>query len=290
MRQRVKAAVDEAKEILGEAEPAIKRVTDVADRVASRFGIAQATAKKYLRLGCDEGELVELEPDSRFYVRLPEAAEAGIRDLRIVQRYEYKDGRFRKPILILSTDEKLEPPSRYGPGGTTYLVTTDYVTRLVAQIVEERKAKAKKDEEEREEQRRRERAEIRRRHPGLLNLSRRLSLILGFSDGYYGRAEARLHEPWESRKEEKQSIQEWELHFDVSSHGEMVPVLMEIMTVGLEAHLAKQPVVECAHCGERILYFERQGGWWWHLKSTRAKCKDAETMAAPQENGKEMET
>jgi hypothetical protein len=291
VKRRVMAAVEQAKEILGEKEPAIVRVTDVADRVAGRLGISQVTAKKYLRIGCDEGELVELEPNSRFYVDLPEATEAGIRDLRIVQQHAYKDGRYAASYLILSTDEEKNPPSSYGPGNTTYLVTTGYVTRLVAQIAAERKAKEEQEKAEREERKKAERAEIRRRNPDLLTTARRLSLILGAADGYDGRVRAWLHEPALSgyKGRPKEPIEEWDLHFDVGSSGGVVPVLMEILDHGLGMYLVGQPKVHCVHCGERIMRFERQGGWWWHLNSTNAKCKDADTKAMPPEGERNPE-
>lgn len=288
--QQIERAIETAREYITDADPDVPRLTDVAGKVAETLGCSVATARKYLRTAADAGRLIELKPSRGWFVSWPSAEKAGFVGAynlpRMTMTRQWGTGEDKDRILghriEITIDRNLDPPSSYGPGSTTYLITTERADALVAAWTEEAEAKQKAEEAERNAAKEAERKEIDRRSPGLRALARRMGYLLRTSldfrtDG--GSSTARLMGDSEGKPVEEQS-----LNLNLMAWGSQAETLRTILELGIKAYLETQPVIDCQHCGQRIASaIQNSQTVWWHIDTAVRRCQGADTKAAPKD-------
>jgi hypothetical protein len=289
MDDKTQQAYDLAREFITDALPAVYDMTTVAEHVASNTGVTVSTARNRLRKAVENGRLLELKPGYGFQATLPGADTAGIRDLYfVVQRPT--DGSQRRldstPSILIARDPKREKqrPSSYGPGRTTYLITPEGAAEVIKGYMDADKAAEDARNAEEAARKKAERAEIRRRQPGLWNLMRRLDwLILGGGDGSERVVTDSRVRLLHGIRREGLPVEELPLGLNADTFDDAgSAVLRAILEAGVKAYIAEQPAIDCAHCAQRILSFKQRGETvWWHVESTSTKCKDADTRAEP---------
>jgi hypothetical protein len=268
-----------ATEFIEASAPFILTATTVASKVATRLGVGEQTARKYLKAAVDDGQLLELKPTEgrNFRVRLPND---GGRMYRVVVEQWHP-----QRLTIAEGDTALSAPSRYGPGRTTYMITPELAKAVVDAANAKAEAERKAEREKRAAEKNAEQAEIKRREPDLLTLLRRLKYALtpDWTDGE-NRASADAHLFESVGRRGDQPYEERSLSININAHGTQASALGRILAAGLEQYLDTLDLKTCAHCGMLILPIkEKDGVHWWHVLSTRDKCEDADTKAEPEE-------
>jgi hypothetical protein len=277
-KARMDEAATAAREFIEASAPFILTATKVASKVATRLGVGEQTARKYLKAAVDDGQLLELKPTEgrNFRVRLPN--DGGRMFRVVVERWH------PQRLIIAEGDTALSSPSNYGPGRTTYMITPELAKAVVDAANAKAEAERKAEREKRDAENKAERSEIKRREPGLLALLRRLEFALtpDWADKE-NRASATAHLFEDSLRRGDHPMEERSLSLHVMALGDKASVLREILSTGLEAYLAKADKKQCAHCGEDIMVnLLKDGALWWHVRSTNVKCKGADTTAEPE--------
>lgn len=288
--QKIEQAIEIASEYIADADPGVPRMTDVAEKVAEDLACSVATARKYLRTAVDAGRLIELKPTRGWFVRWPSAEKAGFTSAynipRMTMTTQWGTGENKDRILgrriEITIDREKNPPSSYGPGNTTYLLTNERADALVETWAGEAEAKKEAEEAARNAAKEAERKEIDRRSPGLRALVRRMGYLLRTSldfrtDG--GSSIARLMGDSEGKPVEEQS-----LNLNLMAWGSQAETLRTILELGVKAYLGTQPVIQCQHCGQRIASaVQNSQTVWWHIETAIRRCKGAQTLAEPED-------
>lgn len=286
---KIDEAVTAALEVIGDAHPNLLTMTELAQAVASGIGVSVSTARKRLRTAVEEDRVLELAPYSRkFFIDLPGEGEAGVGPFYIAMEYNNANSLTRTPRKFITTDDKKMRPSSYGPGNTTYVADPAQIAAYIKQLADEKKAKADAEREAEKRAKKAERREIARRFPGLDRLLRRV-MFFGQDVRENGARVALLEaDTWLSHRDarEGKDITEHTLQLDIKVWGdENVAIMQSILETGIAALIQSEQTVYCKHCGQRILRTAGDRQWWWHVDTTNASCKDADTRAEPAEAG-----
>ncbi|PPS89573.1 hypothetical protein [Streptomyces sp. MH60] len=284
---KAKEAAAVALEAIRDAHPALLTLTQAAERVASHADVTTGTTRKWLRAAVEEGDILELTPWSRkFIIKLPGTEAAGLGPFYIAQEWT---GTGREHRKVITTDDSKMRPSSYGPGNTTYVTDPEQIREYVQQLVDEKKAKEEAERQARQDEKKIERQEISRRFPGLQRSLRTLRMLSTDVREHQDRfasmgTSVYLEDP--ERHKEKVAAEERDVSVTIHAWGdENVAVLQSILTAGISALLAEQPVTHCKHCSGRILLSNGPiGKGWWHVDTVIASCgKDTDTKAEPAE-------
>jgi plasmid stabilization system protein ParE len=285
---KVDEATTIALEAIRDAAPGLLTMTEAAEKVASAAGVSIGTARNRLRAAVEAGGLLELKPWSRkFVIELPGEKTAGVGPFYIAQEWT---GTGREHRKVITTDDSKMSPSSYGPGNTTYVADPEQIREYVQQLSDEKKAKETADREAAQAEKKAQTKEIGRRFPGLLRNLRRFRLLgteIREHRGRFASVKTSTHLEDEDRHgKEGLAIEERDASVTIYAWGnENVALLNSILKAGIAAHIESRPLSLCAHCGDRILQVPQgeDGGFWWHIDSTKAACAEGDTKAEPAE-------
>lgn len=280
---KVDGAVTVALEAIHDAAPGLLTMTEVAEKVAENAGVTVSTARNWLRVACEAGDLIELKPSHWWGVDLPGEKTAGVGPFRITTERTGLRVIDRRPVI--TDDPVATRPSPYGPGRTTYLVDPQQVREYVQQLADHKKAKEEAERAARKGDEKAERQEIARRFPGLRRLLRRLEFVGRDTREDNNRTRATMLEAdlrLSAHRNEDVDITERRVHLDIRGWGDAnVALMRSILEAGISAHIADQPLILCKHCGQRILRTTGDRQWWWHVETTNASCAEGDTKAEP---------
>lgn len=270
-------AVDVARKMVADAAPGLPAMAQVAAKVAETAGVTTVTARKWLRAAVDAGYLHEITPDYGWGVKLPGGLDAGFPVLHVIQKKAVTNGKSSAWARRWEISTTSDRPSCYGPGTTSFVSTPERTAEILQAFADGAKTKEDAEKAARDVAKAEERAEIKRRMPGLSRLLRRLNLLLP------GTRRVHVHLGYE--RDESKPLDERQITLGLTAYDdESAAVLAQILEAGINALLLDptKPRVVCAHCEDRILHTRRGGReWWWHVESTNYECRGGETTATP---------
>lgn len=279
---KIEQAVTLALEVIRDAAPGVLTMTEVAEKVGVHTDVTTSTARNRLRAACKAGKLFELTPwSARFKVELPIPGAQQVGPFYIARQMF---GRYRNETRwVITTDSTKQSPSSYGPGRTTYLVDPEQVREYVQGLIKEKAAEEEAGREALKAERGLQRREIARRFPGLqrnLRIFAKLGVVRRADDLVAVRSSAALDSPLgrEVPTEERSA----EVTINVWGD-ENVALLRAVLTAGIAAYIAEQPLMVCKNCDGRILRtLDDRDDFWWHTKTANVVCsKDTGTKAEP---------
>lgn len=280
---KVDDAVTVALEAIHDAAPGLLTMTEAAEKAAENAGVTVSTARNWLRIACEAGDLIELKPSRWWGVDLPGETAAGVGPFRITTKRTGPRAIDRRPVI--TDDPEATRPSPYGPGRTTYLVDPQQAREYVQALADQKKAKAQAEAAARKDDEKAQRQEIGRRFPGLRRLLRRLEFVGQDTREDSNRTRATMLEAdlrLSAHRNEDVDITERRVHLDIRVWGDAnVAIMQSILEAGISAHIADQPLVLCKHCDGRILRTTGDRQWWWHVDTTNASCAEGDTKAEP---------
>ncbi|WP_371590870.1 hypothetical protein [Streptomyces sp. NBC_00470] len=259
--------------------PDIPKLTVLAEHVAKEIDCSLPTAKKYLRQHVTDGHLHELRPGYDWSVKVPGATERAY----LHQKWN-PDARRGEIHIARGHDEYAH--GRYGPGNSTYIVTTEYAADLTGRWRDEEARKEREEKEATAAQEKAEREEIDRRAPELHRMLRKLELLGENRRDALRRTELMDTEAYldHLRPSDDRTVGERDVHIRVNAWGESnTDVLQAVLKAGLTHYMQSQPEVTCVNCHRRILsHTHMRGTLWWHADTTNAQCApDGVTKAVP---------